>query len=116
MKSVAVLGAGSWGTTLANLLARQEIAIRLWAYEQEVVDSINSRHLNDVFLADCHGCQAANPADSRSFRIDSRNPAIWFQLGMLRHAYAARRDRRSAFRKKRLLPRGDAQASPRVLL
>ena len=52
MKSVAVLGAGSWGTTLANLLARQEIPIRLWAYEAEVVDSINTRHVNDLFLAD----------------------------------------------------------------
>lgn len=29
---------------------------------------------------------AANPADSRSFRIDSRKPAIWFQLGTLRDA------------------------------
>lgn len=49
---MAVLGAGSWGTTLANLLAKQGNAVRLWAYEDEVVESINRRHLNDVFLAD----------------------------------------------------------------
>jgi len=30
--------------------------------------------------------QAANPDDSRRFRIDFRKQAIWFQLGMLRDA------------------------------
>ena len=49
-RSVAVLGAGSWGTTLANLLARKGDRVRLWAHEAEVVESINSRHVNDLFL------------------------------------------------------------------
>lgn len=48
---IAVLGAGSWGTTLANLLARKaEAQVRIWAYEPEVVEAINSRHENPVFL------------------------------------------------------------------
>jgi glycerol-3-phosphate dehydrogenase (NAD(P)+) len=51
MTLVAVLGAGSWGTTLANLLACKGDTVRLWAYEQEVVDGINQRHENPVFLA-----------------------------------------------------------------
>ena len=33
MTLVAVLGAGSWGTTLANLLAAKGETVRLWAYE-----------------------------------------------------------------------------------
>jgi glycerol-3-phosphate dehydrogenase (NAD(P)+) len=49
---VAVLGAGSWGTTLANLLARKGEEVRLWAYEAEVVDAINATHVNSIFLAD----------------------------------------------------------------
>jgi glycerol-3-phosphate dehydrogenase (NAD(P)+) len=53
MTTVAVLGAGSWGTTLANLLADKGHEVRLWAYETEVVDSINHRHENSVFLAGC---------------------------------------------------------------
>ena len=40
---IAVLGAGSWGTTLANLLARKGETVRLWAYEAEVVEAINRR-------------------------------------------------------------------------
>lgn len=49
---VTVLGAGSWGTTLANLLARKGEEVRIWAYEREVVDAINATHVNPIFLAD----------------------------------------------------------------
>jgi glycerol-3-phosphate dehydrogenase (NAD(P)+) len=48
---IGVLGAGSWGTTLADLLVRRGHDVRLWAYEIEVVHSINTRHENAVFLA-----------------------------------------------------------------
>ncbi|MGH7631629.1 MAG: NAD(P)H-dependent glycerol-3-phosphate dehydrogenase [Gemmatimonadales bacterium] len=47
---VAVLGAGSWGTTLADLLARKGNDVRLWAYEAEVVESVNRARENAVFL------------------------------------------------------------------
>jgi glycerol-3-phosphate dehydrogenase (NAD(P)+) len=53
MSRVAVLGAGGWGTTLADLLARRGHAVRLWAYEAEVVESINRQHENPVFLPGC---------------------------------------------------------------
>jgi len=48
---IGVLGAGSWGTTLANLLAAKGHEVRIWAYEAEVVESINRRHENELFLA-----------------------------------------------------------------
>lgn len=50
MSAVAVLGAGSWGTTLANLLAGKGETVRLWAYEPEVVEAINRTHENPLFL------------------------------------------------------------------
>lgn len=50
MTTVAVLGAGAWGTTLANLLARKGQGVRLWAYEREVVEAVNREHRNTVFL------------------------------------------------------------------
>jgi glycerol-3-phosphate dehydrogenase (NAD(P)+) len=50
MTTIAVLGAGSWGTTLADLLARKGHDVRIWAYEPDVVESINARHENAVFL------------------------------------------------------------------
>jgi glycerol-3-phosphate dehydrogenase (NAD(P)+) len=48
--SVAVLGAGSWGTTLADLLARKGDEVRLWAFEPEVVEAINRDRENPLFL------------------------------------------------------------------
>jgi glycerol-3-phosphate dehydrogenase (NAD(P)+) len=47
----AVVGAGAWGTALADLLARNGHPVALWAYEAEVVESVNARHENTRFLA-----------------------------------------------------------------
>lgn len=46
----SVLGAGAWGTALADLLARNGHDVRLWAYETDVVESVNTRHENVRFL------------------------------------------------------------------
>jgi glycerol-3-phosphate dehydrogenase (NAD(P)+) len=46
----AVVGAGAWGTALADLLARNGHDVRLWAYEPDVVESINSKRENVRFL------------------------------------------------------------------
>jgi glycerol-3-phosphate dehydrogenase (NAD(P)+) len=53
MTTVAVLGAGSWGTTLADLLGGKGHTVRLWAHEPEVVASVNARHENPLFLPGC---------------------------------------------------------------
>jgi glycerol-3-phosphate dehydrogenase (NAD(P)+) len=50
MTRIAVLGAGSWGTALANLLACKDADVRLWAYEPEVVESVNQERENPLFL------------------------------------------------------------------
>lgn len=47
----AVIGAGAWGTALANLLAENGHETLLWAYEPEVADAIAERHENTRFLA-----------------------------------------------------------------
>ncbi|TFG89445.1 MAG: NAD(P)-dependent glycerol-3-phosphate dehydrogenase, partial [Gemmatimonadales bacterium] len=47
---IAVIGAGSWGTALANLLAGKGLDVTLWAYEQELVERLAESHVNDLFL------------------------------------------------------------------
>lgn len=47
---IAVIGGGAWGTALADLLARKGEDVTLWAREREVVESVNQRHTNDMFL------------------------------------------------------------------
>ena len=46
-----LLGGGSWGTTVAALVARNA-PITLWARKQQTVDEINSHHTNSRFLPD----------------------------------------------------------------
>ncbi len=48
--AVAVIGAGSWGTALADLLARKGMPVRIWAYEKAVADAINREHENPHYL------------------------------------------------------------------
>lgn len=48
---IAVIGAGAWGTALANLCAENDHQVTLWAYEPDVVESINTSYENRRFLA-----------------------------------------------------------------
>jgi glycerol-3-phosphate dehydrogenase (NAD(P)+) len=48
---IGVLGAGSWGTALAQLVAGSGHQVDLWAYEAEVVAGINDEHKNPLYLA-----------------------------------------------------------------
>jgi glycerol-3-phosphate dehydrogenase (NAD(P)+) len=50
MTRVGVLGAGAWGTVLADLLVRQGCDVTLWAYEDEVARSITDRRENTLYL------------------------------------------------------------------
>ncbi len=49
---IGVVGAGSWGTALANLLASKGYAIDLWVFEKEVKEQILQSGENSVFLPD----------------------------------------------------------------
>jgi glycerol-3-phosphate dehydrogenase (NAD(P)+) len=50
MEKIGVIGAGAWGTALSQNLANSGHDILLWAREPEVVESINSKHENTMFL------------------------------------------------------------------
>ena len=52
ISKIGVIGAGAWGTALAKHLAEKGLEVCLWAYEQDVVNAINSSHENPVFLKD----------------------------------------------------------------
>ena len=47
---IGVIGGGAWGTALAQVAARDDREIILWAREPEVVASINADHVNASFL------------------------------------------------------------------
>lgn len=49
-QKIGVVGAGSWGTALANLLAEKGYTVDLWAYEQDVKQDILEYKENRLFL------------------------------------------------------------------
>ncbi|MBW1740161.1 MAG: NAD(P)H-dependent glycerol-3-phosphate dehydrogenase [Deltaproteobacteria bacterium] len=47
---IGVIGAGAWGTALANLLANKGLEVALWVFEQEVCADILEARENKIFL------------------------------------------------------------------
>ena len=47
---LAVIGAGAWGTTLANLLAAKGWPINLWVYESDLAARMETERENDLYL------------------------------------------------------------------
>jgi glycerol-3-phosphate dehydrogenase (NAD(P)+) len=49
-RTVSVLGAGNWGTTMAHLIGQNGYRVRLWARSREAADEINQRRTNERYL------------------------------------------------------------------
>ncbi len=49
-EKIGVIGAGSWGTTLADLLAKKGHDVMLWAHEPEVAREMAETGINSLFL------------------------------------------------------------------
>ena len=52
MTRVAVFGTGSWGTAYAAVLADAGSQVRMWGRRAELIDQINSSHVNGDYLPD----------------------------------------------------------------
>jgi len=50
MMNIGVIGAGSWGTTLANLLAKKGFPVTLWVYETDLAERMAKTRINDLYL------------------------------------------------------------------
>ncbi|MEX2584434.1 MAG: NAD(P)H-dependent glycerol-3-phosphate dehydrogenase [Gemmatimonadota bacterium] len=61
---VAVIGAGSWGTALANLLAKKGVETVLWSYESDVAAAIVEQHRNPRYLSEAELDPSLQATDS----------------------------------------------------
>ena len=50
MKSLAIIGGGSWGTALAMVLAPRFEKVHLWVFEKDLAARMQSTRQNDVYL------------------------------------------------------------------
>lgn len=52
MADIAVIGAGSWGTTLCCLLAEKDCSTSLWVFEKDLCDEMKHTRVNSVYLGE----------------------------------------------------------------
>lgn len=70
-RKVAVLGAGAWGTALAQVAAMAGHEVRIWAYEADVVRSINDVHENALYLPGAALAASIQAVDTLKAAADS---------------------------------------------
>ncbi len=58
---IGAIGAGSWGTTLANLLADNGHTVDLWVREDDVYEQIKNTRINETFLPGMKLVDTLNP-------------------------------------------------------
>lgn len=51
MNTFGVIGAGSWGTTLAHIIHQNDFSVKLWAFEPEVVEGFRRDRRNPFFAS-----------------------------------------------------------------
>ncbi|MEL6688023.1 MAG: NAD(P)H-dependent glycerol-3-phosphate dehydrogenase [Pseudomonadota bacterium] len=49
-QKIGVIGAGAWGTALAQSLSVSGRDVTLWSFEPDCADAINKRHVNETYL------------------------------------------------------------------
>jgi glycerol-3-phosphate dehydrogenase (NAD(P)+) len=70
MQRVAVVGAGSWGTALANHLAQIGHIVQLWARDAALVAEMRERRANAVYLPDVNFPDSLQPIESLAHALN----------------------------------------------
>ena len=60
---IAVVGAGSWGTAIADLLGSKGFQVDLWAFEEAVKQGILTNRRNPYFLPDITLSENIHPSN-----------------------------------------------------
>jgi len=72
-KSIGVIGAGSWGTTLADLLAKKGHRVTLWAYEKDLVGEMQTSRENGIYLPGVSLADSLNYTDSLAEAVTGKD-------------------------------------------
>ena len=73
---IGVVGGGSWGTALANLLASKGYSINLWVFEKEVKDQILQSGENKTFLPDVKLSANLHPTNELAEAVLDKNMVV----------------------------------------
>lgn len=90
MKQIGVVGAGSWGTSLANLLAKQGNAVTLWVYEQDLAERLVATGINDLYLPEVRLSDNLTPTHDLTTAVTGKQQLLFVPPSqVLRHVLTA---------------------------
>ena len=73
---IGVVGGGSWGTALANLLASKGYGVNLWVFEKEVKDQILETGENKTFLPDVKLSANLHPTNDIAEAVSNKDMLV----------------------------------------
>lgn len=73
---VAVIGAGSWGSAVAWLLAGNGYDVCIWARNEQVVETINTEHFNPQYLCEVHFPHSVTATSSIPEAVESASCVV----------------------------------------
>ena len=76
-RSVAVVGAGAWGTAIADLLARKGIDVSLWVYERELCEIMVRMSENMLYLAGVRLHERVKPSADLSSVVSGEQMVVF---------------------------------------
>jgi glycerol-3-phosphate dehydrogenase (NAD(P)+) len=47
---ICIIGGGSWGTALANLLAKKNYDVSLYIRNKELLEILDEKRINEIYL------------------------------------------------------------------
>lgn len=77
MSKAAVLGAGSWGTALAKVMAEAGTEVTMWARRKEVADRINATHENGDYLPGIALPESIRATDRHEEAMEEQTSSFW---------------------------------------
>ncbi len=74
---ISVIGAGSWGTTLADLLAKAGRDVTLWSYEESVAKELKETRTNESFLSGIRISESLQVTTELSEALTGCDVVLW---------------------------------------
>ena len=77
IKKVSVIGAGAWGSALSIILSKNVADVRVWARETNVVESVEKKRENSVFLPDIRIPENVLFTNDAKTALDGAEMVVW---------------------------------------
>ncbi len=87
---LAVIGAGAWGTTLADLLGKKGFDVDLWVFEEDLAERFKKARINDLYLPGHKVSARINPTSDLREAVEHKDLLVMVVPSHVYRSVAAR--------------------------